>query len=103
MLSGPPLHHPRLEALRKAYGWAFIAADFSAASLFVVGSWLFFYPGETVPAVWAFLVGSCCFALKPAIRLGHYLHEAAVRRTLMLPDIDGEIPLDGAARKDREG
>ena len=42
--------------------------DFSAAMLFLVGSVLFFWPEYETPAIWCFVIGSACFALKPTIR-----------------------------------
>lgn len=44
-------------------------ADFTAATLFIVGSILFFFESTMRIATWGFLLGSICFALKPAIRL----------------------------------
>ena len=47
--------------------------DFAAASLFIAGSILFFFETTMLVGTWAFLVGSVCFALKPAIRLAREL------------------------------
>ncbi|UKA77128.1 YrhK family protein [Arthrobacter sp. FW306-07-I] len=47
----------------------YTVVDFTAAGLFIIGSVLFFSPEAKVPALWCFLVGSICFALKPTLRL----------------------------------
>ncbi len=52
-----------------AYELAYTIVDFAAAGMFVVGSALFFFPADAVPATWLFLVGSLFFGLKPTIRL----------------------------------
>lgn len=56
--------------------------DFTAAGLFIIGSILFFSPSAMTPALWCFLVGSICFALKPTLRLVRQL------RYLRLDKID---------------
>ena len=43
--------------------------DFCAAFAFVIGSVLFFWAEYETTAIWFFVVGSCCFALKPTLRL----------------------------------
>lgn len=67
--------HRRLYAL---YEIAFTIADFSAALLFLVGSWLFFYPSVENQAIWCFVIGSAFFALKPTLRLARELHYLAI-------------------------
>lgn len=47
----------------------YTVVDFSAAGLFIVGSIMFFSPSAMTPALWCFLVGSICFALKPTLRM----------------------------------
>lgn len=47
----------------------YTVVDFTAAGLFIVGSILFFVPSAKTPALWCFLVGSICFALKPTLRM----------------------------------
>lgn len=64
-------HHKQLYA---AYEVAFTIVDFAAAILFTVGSVLFLYASLQTPAIWCFIVGSACFALKPTIRLTRELH-----------------------------
>jgi hypothetical protein len=49
------------------------ATDFTAAALFICGSVLFFFESTMRIGTWAFLLGSICFALKPAIRLAREL------------------------------
>jgi hypothetical protein len=63
--------HRRIYA---AYELAYTIVDFSAAILFLVGSVLFFYKALEDPAIWCFVVGSACFALKPTLRLARELH-----------------------------
>ena len=48
---------------------AYTAVDFLAALLFVIGSVLFFWASTETLAIWLFIFGSLCFALKPTIRL----------------------------------
>ena len=47
----------------------YTVVDFAAAGLFIIGSILFFSPEAKAPALWCFLIGSICFALKPTLRL----------------------------------
>jgi len=47
----------------------YTVVDFGAAGLFIIGSALFFSPEAKAPALWCFLIGSICFALKPSLRL----------------------------------
>lgn len=57
---------------RRVYAYFEIAhtlVDFTAAICFLIGSILFFWPEYETPAVWLFVVGSACFALKPTLRL----------------------------------
>ncbi len=65
---------PRHEWLYAAYEVAFTAVDFLAAFLFIAGSAMFFFPELETIAIWFFLVGSVCFALKPTLRLARELH-----------------------------
>jgi uncharacterized membrane protein YgdD (TMEM256/DUF423 family) len=44
-------------------------ADFGAATLFIVGSIMFFSEQWVTFGTWLFLVGSVLFALKPSLRL----------------------------------
>ncbi len=70
-------HHTRTADRRHiyaAYELAYTIVDFLAASLFVVGSVLFFYKQYENAAIWCFLVGSFCFALKPTLRLAREIH-----------------------------
>ena len=52
-----------------AFEIAYTAVDFTAAFLFVIGSVLFFWPSTATLAIWLFIFGSLCFAMKPTIRL----------------------------------
>lgn len=58
--------HQRIFAI---YEVCYTALDFAAASLFVAGSVFFFWNATQYMATWLFVVGSICFALKPAVRL----------------------------------
>ena len=51
------------------YELAYTVVDFIAAFSFVVGSILFFWKEYETPAIWLFVIGSFCFALKPTIRM----------------------------------
>ena len=57
------------EQLYAAIELTYTVVDFAAAGLFIIGSVLFFSPEATDPALWCFLIGSTCFALKPTLRL----------------------------------
>lgn len=67
--------HRRIYAL---YEFAFTFVDFAAAILFLVGSVMFFYSSLEHPALWCFVVGSVCFALKPTIRVVREFHLLAI-------------------------
>lgn len=58
--------HQRIYAI---YEVCYTALDFTAASLFITGSVFFFWQNTQYLATWLFVVGSICFALKPAVRL----------------------------------
>lgn len=58
--------HARVYA---AYELIYTVVDFAAATLFVFGSIFFFWESTVFAATWMFVVGSCCFALKPTLRL----------------------------------
>lgn len=76
-----PQNQNRSERHRKLYALyeiGYTAADFSAAILFLVGSFLFFYPTVEIPAIWCFVFGSLLFALKPTLRLARELHYLAI-------------------------
>ncbi|QDC10990.1 hypothetical protein FHY55_17895 [Oceanicola sp. D3] len=51
------------------YELAYTLVDFGAATCFLIGSALFFWPAWETPAVWLFTIGSLLFFAKPAIRL----------------------------------
>lgn len=57
------------EQLYAAIELTYTVVDFAAAGLFIIGSILFFSPEAKAPALWCFLIGSICFALKPTLRL----------------------------------
>ncbi len=57
---------------------AYTIVDFTAASLFIVGSVMFFYDDWQTPGTWMFLVGSICFAAKPTLRLAREVKLAAM-------------------------
>lgn len=59
----------RHAAIWAIYELAHTMVDFTAASMFVIGSALFFYPSTTYAGTWLFLIGSIFFGLKPTIRL----------------------------------
>ena len=58
--------HARIFAF---YELLYTLVDFAAAILFVTGSVLFFWEETIYAATWMFVAGSCCFALKPTLRL----------------------------------
>ena len=58
--------HKRIYALAEL---AYTVVDISAATLFVVGSILFFSEDTTYLGTWLFLIGSILFGLRPTIKL----------------------------------
>ncbi|WP_166415928.1 YrhK family protein [Cochlodiniinecator piscidefendens] len=63
--------HAKIYAI---YEIIYTIVDFSAAALFLVGSYLFFYKSTTDPAIWMFIVGSGLFGFKPTLRLIREVH-----------------------------
>lgn len=59
----------RLRRLHALYDIAYTLVDFSAAVLFIVGSWMFFYASLMTAGTWLFLIGSVLFAVRPTLRL----------------------------------
>ncbi len=67
-------HHNRQQSAesRRVYALyeiAYTVVDFTAAFSFVIGSILFFWKEYETAAIWFFVIGSVCFALKPTIRM----------------------------------
>ncbi len=69
-----PLANLREQEIYAAYELVYTLVDFTAAVCFVVGSVMFFDDSLERAAIWAFLVGSICFALKPTLRLIREVH-----------------------------
>jgi hypothetical protein len=69
---------PRNRRLYAAYEIGYTAIDFAAASLFLVGSMLFFSDQTQNLGTTMFVIGSVCFALKPTLRLVREIHYAAI-------------------------
>ncbi|MEO1198214.1 MAG: YrhK family protein [Pseudomonadota bacterium] len=69
---------PRHEAIYALWEVAYTIVDFLAAMLFLIGSVMFFYASLQTPAIWCFVIGSVCFALKPTIRLSRELHYLSI-------------------------
>jgi hypothetical protein len=85
---------PRHTEVYGRYEKAYTLVDFVAALTFVVGSVLFFYDTEQVPATWAFLIGSICFAARPTVTVLREFHLAR----LPLPDDPGHRAPGGDRR-----
>jgi len=90
--------HPKLFSATpdhiRVYGFyerLYTLVDFSAAIMFVAGSYLFFFPTKSTPATWLFLIGSICFAARPTVRVMREFHLAR----LPLPDDDASAEGDG--------
>lgn len=49
-----------------------------AAAAFIIGSILFFFNSEQVPATWFFLVGSVLFAARPTVKVLREYHLARI-------------------------
>ena len=73
--------HVRIYAI---YEMLFTLVDFAAAFQFIVGSILFFNESTTYVATWLFLIGSICFALKPAIKVVREYHLLKLGNTELL-------------------
>ena len=76
-----PANHTRSPRHRAVYAFWEIChtvIDFLAAMLFLVGSVLFFYQSLENPAIWCFVIGSICFALKPTLKLVRELNYLAI-------------------------
>jgi hypothetical protein len=69
---------PRHAEIYSRYEKIYTLVDFIAALTFVAGSVLFFFETEQIPATWAFLVGSICFALRPTVTVVREFHLARV-------------------------
>ncbi len=69
-----PTRSAKSAKIYAAYEMAYTLVDFSAAMLFLVGSYLFFYKSTTDPAIWMFIVGSAFFGLKPTLTLAREVH-----------------------------
>ncbi|SPJ23534.1 YrhK family protein [Palleronia abyssalis] len=68
----------RSKRLYAATELAYTIVDFTAAFSFLIGSILFFWQETETAAIWLFVIGSACFALKPTIRFGRELKLAAM-------------------------
>jgi hypothetical protein len=67
-----PDNHTQSEEHKKIYAYcelSYTIVDVSAATLFVIGSFLFFSPATTYFVTWLFVVGSVLFGLRPTIKL----------------------------------
>ena len=69
---------PRQRKLYAIYELAYTIIDAAAALLFLAGSILFFYQSMQNPAIWLFVIGSVCFALKPVLRVVREFHLLAL-------------------------
>lgn len=74
--------HTRIYGL---YEKAYTTVDLVAALLFLIGSILFFYNSLQYYGTWMFVIGSLCFAAKPAVRFAREFHL-------------GQLPLPGDER-----
>ncbi|SLN22174.1 YrhK family protein [Roseisalinus antarcticus] len=68
----------RSQRIYAAFELAHTIIDFLAAIAFLVGSILFFWKAYEVIAIWFFVVGSVCFAVKPSLRLARELKLASI-------------------------
>ena len=67
-----PDNHSKSDDHKRIYAMceiAYTVVDFSAAALFVIGSFLFFDESTTYFGTWLFVVGSVLFGLRPTIKL----------------------------------
>jgi hypothetical protein len=85
---------PKHERICGRYERIYTLIDFAAATTFVVGSSLFFFETQQIPATWAFLIGSILFAARPTVTVLREFHLAQ----LPLPG-DGHPPGSAEARR----
>lgn len=67
-----PANRSKSTSHRKLHAYcelAYTVTDFSAAALFVVGSFLFFNEETARAGTWLFVIGSVQFGVRPAIKL----------------------------------
>ncbi|CTQ49893.1 YrhK family protein [Jannaschia donghaensis] len=79
----------RSEATKRAYARFELlrtGVDFLAAMLFLTGSILFFWPALETIAIWLFVAGSICFAIKPTLKLWREIHLARQGQVQTLAD-----------------
>ncbi|MEY8840817.1 YrhK family protein [Cribrihabitans sp. XS_ASV171] len=69
---------PRQKRVYAMFELAYTIVDFTAATLFVIGSVMFFSESWQTAGTWMFLVGSICFAAKPTLRLAREVKLAAM-------------------------
>ena len=79
---------PEAERIAARFEIAHTVVDFAAAVMFLIGSILFFFPSEMVPATWLFTLGSVCFAMKPTLKLWREIRLYRMGRWQRLADRD---------------
>jgi hypothetical protein len=84
-------HHLRTQSkaaieLQRIYEIFHLLVDFLAATMFVIGSALFFFPSTTYAATWLFLIGSVFFGLKPTLKLVREVHLLRLARASALQE-----------------
>lgn len=87
-----PTASPHHRQVYGRYEKIYTLVEFAAAAAFVVGSVLFFYPSQQIPATWLFLVGSILFAARPTVRV---LREYHLARIPLPGDATTSTPSDG--------
>lgn len=70
--------NPAQRQVYALYEIVYTIVDLTAAILFLVGSVLFFYPAMENQAIWCFVIGSACFALKPTLRVVREFHMLSI-------------------------
>lgn len=87
-----PTASPHHREVYGRYQKIYTAVEFAAAVAFVIGSVLFLYPTQQIPATWFFLVGSVLFAARPTVRV---LRENHLARIPLPGDAQPESAKDG--------
>lgn len=73
------------------YAKIYTGVEFAAAVAFVIGSVLFFFASQQIPATWFFLIGSILFAVRPAVTVLREYHLSRIP----LPVDDSPEPTSG--------
>lgn len=81
MTEGMRFTTPRHREVYVTYGTVYDCVDALAAILFIIGSVLFFGEATQTAGTWLFLIGSICFAIRPALHVVRDVHMRRLPKT----------------------